>query len=209
MRLQLADRAGALGQAATVIGLHGGNIVFLDIHRTDGSFAVDDVVVDFGEAPDIAEIQHDLAMNASASLLSYEQAQPGDPVVRGLLLLAGLSEHPDDPHTRMAEALAAISHSDAAWVADEKEASRFEAGKLAIANGQPVVEPATAVPVALAPHLGGEGWLAAVPEFDDVPGRRVAFLIRSGDAAFTATETERVRTLMSAERRISRSSTAT
>ncbi|HEX4862614.1 MAG TPA: ACT domain-containing protein [Acidimicrobiales bacterium] len=200
LRIQLADRAGALGQAATVIGLHGGNIVFIDIHRTEGPSAVDDLVVEFGEPPDIDVIAHDLTTNAATSLLSFEPAESGDPLVRGLLLLSALSD--GDDATDLAEAVAAISHAQAAWVADAEGASRFEAGKLAIENGQAVVEPASAVPAELAHAVSGDAWLAAVPEPPGAADRKVAFVVGSGEVPFTATEIQRIEALLSARSKI-------
>lgn len=198
LRIQLADRAGALGQAATVIGVHGGNIVFIDIHRTEGEVAMDDLVVEFAEPPDFDELAHDLTTNATTSLLSHEPAEGEDPLVRGLLLLAAAS----DGGTSLAEAIAAISYSQAAWVTDERDAGRFEAGKVAIASGQPVVQPASAVPAQLGVTVSGDAWLAAVPEPAGGAGRKIAFVVRSGEAPFTATEIGRIQALMSAHAKI-------
>lgn len=200
LRIQLADRAGALGQAATVIGVHGGNIVSIDIHRTEGEFAVDDLVVDFAEPPDLDELAHDLTTNATTSLLSQEPAESEDPLVRGLLLLAAVTN--PDGGTSLAEAIAAISYSQAAWIASERDASRFEAGKMAIDNGRPVVEPASAVPDQLGVTISGDAWLAAVPEPAGGADPKIAFVVRSGQAPFTATEIGRIQALMSAHAKI-------
>lgn len=78
IRLSLADRAGALGQAATVIGLHAGNIVSVDVHSTDGASAVDDLVVEFPSEPSADELTSDLAMTAAATIVEMQEAQPVD-----------------------------------------------------------------------------------------------------------------------------------
>jgi hypothetical protein len=200
LRIQLADRAGALGQAATVIGVHGGNIVFIDIHRTEGEVAVDDLVVEFAEPPDFDELAHDLTTNATTSLLWHEPAEGEDPLIQGLLLLAAASDR--DGGTSLAEAIAAISHSQAAWVTDEREAGRFEAGKMAIDNGHPVVKPASTVPAQLGITVSGDAWLAAVPEPAGREGRKIVFVVRSGEVPFTATEIGRIQALMSAHAKI-------
>lgn len=200
LRIQLADRAGALGQAATVIGVHGGNIIFIDIHRIEGEVAMDDLVVEFAEPPDFDELAHDLTTNATTSLLSHEPAEGEDPLVRGLQLLVAASDR--DSGSSLAEAIAAVSHSQAAWVTDENEARRFEPGKAAVASGQPVVEPVSTVPAQLGVTVLGDAWLAAVPEPAGGEGRKIAFVVRPGDVPFTATEIGRIQALMSAHAKI-------
>ena len=87
IRLSLADRAGALGQAATVIGLHGGNILSVDVHSTDGASAVDDLVVEFPREPSPAELGTDLSMTAAATIIQMEPAQSVDVVTAVLAAL--------------------------------------------------------------------------------------------------------------------------
>lgn len=87
IRLSLADRAGALGQAATVIGLHGGNILSVDVHNTDGASAVDDLVVEFPTEPSQGELGTDLSMTAAASIIQMEPAQSVDVVTAVLAAL--------------------------------------------------------------------------------------------------------------------------
>ncbi|HEX6393743.1 MAG TPA: ACT domain-containing protein [Acidimicrobiales bacterium] len=80
IRLCLADRAGALGQVATVIGLHGGNILSVDVHSTDGASAVDDFVVEFQTEPSHDDLGTDLSMTAAATIVQMEPAQSVDVV---------------------------------------------------------------------------------------------------------------------------------
>lgn len=80
IRLCLADRAGALGQVATVIGLHGGNILSVDVHSTDGASAVDDFVVEFQTEPSHGDLGTDLSMTAAATIVQMDTAQSVDVV---------------------------------------------------------------------------------------------------------------------------------
>jgi hypothetical protein len=56
MRIAVADRAGASGQAATTIGMYSGNVLSIDVHRNDGERGIDDQVVEFPEDDDLAEL---------------------------------------------------------------------------------------------------------------------------------------------------------
>ena len=87
IRLSLADRAGALGQAATVIGLHGGNILSVDVHSTDGESAVDDLVVEFPVEPNAGELGTDLSMTAAATIIQMGPAHSVDVVTAVLAAL--------------------------------------------------------------------------------------------------------------------------
>jgi hypothetical protein len=75
MRIAVADRAGAFGQAATIIGMHSGNVMSIDVHRNDGDRAIDDRVVEFPEDVDLAELGFDLANHARAEVLSHDSTE--------------------------------------------------------------------------------------------------------------------------------------
>lgn len=198
LRLSLADRAGAFAQAATVIGLHGGNIVSIDVHRGDDQSATDDLVVDFADPPDLADMEQDLAINAATTLLHHQPvSQLGDPVVAGLRAAARLVDrYPVDGDDSLAEWVAALCGPARAWVAAAPEARRHPVGELAVEGRVPVTQKSGAPPAAL--DGGGEGdvWLAAVPDRGDPPGR-VVFVARPLPLPFTATEIERIEALMS------------
>lgn len=87
IRLSLADRAGTLGQAATVIGLHSGNILSVDVHSTDGESAVDDLVVEFPVEPNSSELGTDLSMTAAATIIQMGPAHSVDVVTAVLAAL--------------------------------------------------------------------------------------------------------------------------
>lgn len=80
IRVCLADRAGALGQVATVIGLHGGNILSVDVHSTDSASAVDDLVVEFQAEPSNRDLGTDLSTTAAATIVQMEPAESVDVV---------------------------------------------------------------------------------------------------------------------------------
>ena len=90
MRIAVADRAGAFGQAATIIGMHSGNVLSIDVHRNDGERAIDDLVVEFPEDVDLAEPGFDLANHARAEVLSHESTEYHDPIEEILVRLAEL-----------------------------------------------------------------------------------------------------------------------
>ena len=112
MRISLADRAGALAQAATVIGMHGGNILSIDVHDVGGPSAVDDLVVDFASGPSWDDLRADLFAIASAALIGHLEAQATDPVVVSVGLTASLV--PGDG-ARLAEACRVLCFASQAW----------------------------------------------------------------------------------------------
>lgn len=90
LRVRLADRAGALAQVATVLGMHGGNIQSVDVHRGDGATAIDDLLVDFAGEPNWDDLQADLTALAAAELIGRIPAEPADPVVTALAAAGSL-----------------------------------------------------------------------------------------------------------------------
>jgi hypothetical protein len=114
MRISLADRAGALAQAATVIGMHGGNILSIDVHSMGGASAVDDLVVDFASEPSWDDLRADLFAIASATLIGHLDAHSTDPVVTSLELAASLLT---DDLQRLVEACRLLCFASHAWTA--------------------------------------------------------------------------------------------
>ncbi|MDE3206929.1 MAG: hypothetical protein KGQ66_22210 [Acidobacteriota bacterium] len=133
LRIALADRSGALAQAATVIGLHGGNIRAIDVHRAPADAAVDDLVVDFATPPDVEAMRTDLAMNASATLLDCCTAEAVDPVEAALREVRGLMEG-----GRLADALTSMCGAASAHEESLDLAATTEAGRSALEQGKPV-----------------------------------------------------------------------
>jgi hypothetical protein len=129
MRISLADRAGALAQAATVIGMHGGNILSIDVHAIGGPSAVDDLVVDFASEPSWDDLRADLFANASTSLIGHVEAQSTDPVVTSLELAASLLAGDLE---RLAEACRVLCFASDAWAGG---AEAETAAGLAVAVG--------------------------------------------------------------------------
>ena len=84
LRVRLADRAGALAQVATVLGVHGGNILAIDMHKGDGATAIDDLVVDFTVPPSWGDLRADLTQLAAAELIGQTAGEPSDPVVTAI-----------------------------------------------------------------------------------------------------------------------------
>jgi hypothetical protein len=198
LRIELADRAGALAQASTVIGLHGGNIVSIDVHRTEGPSAVDDLIVEFPDEPDMGEIGQDLAAHAATQLLDHQPMEPSDPVVTGFVVAQRLfNSLASDSDDSLAEAITTLCHSSSVWVTDEGQATQFALGIQALESGQAVVRRTNDPPPALATEASDEVWVAAMAARDGFGPRKVVFLARPGYLPFTTTETQRIEALMS------------
>jgi hypothetical protein len=223
LRISLADRAGALAQAAGVIGLHGGNIVSIDVHRAGSEAAIDDVVVEFNGEPEIRDLRHDLATQASTALLSHEEADAVDPVIAGFAMINRLLDvvHAAAPGTdsrgtaALAGAVGAVCCSPAVWIDDAEQARRYEAGATALSRGRPASAPVDSLPAHVAGRIGGDVHVLAVPlavpgaggaAGGAVPGagtagdggsdrRRVVFLARPAGVDFTETEIGRIQVL--------------
>jgi hypothetical protein len=196
LRIALADRAGALAQAATVIGLHGGNIVSIDVHHAGDQAAVDDLIIDFSAAPDIEDLRGDLAMNAATTLVSYQASPATDPVVASMRRVVKLVESGfGDPEGALADAVADLCSSPVAWVSTPEEAGAYEAGRLALERDGAVVVSTSTLPAHLAERLSGEAHLLAVPDPEYPGGSRVVFVARPISSDFTATEIARIEAL--------------
>jgi hypothetical protein len=203
LRISLSNRAGALGQAATIVGLHGGNILSIDVHRTVGDMAVDDVVVQFSEEPDLHELGHDLATNAATSLMVYEATNAIDPVVESLNWIGRLlGAAVDDQTATLVSSIAQICWSSVAWVSNIDEAIRYESGRRALENNTPVALRTTDVPERLTGWPFGEVTLLAVPDLERVLESRVIFVAKPGTTDFTETEIVRTQALAALENQI-------
>jgi hypothetical protein len=205
LRVSLADRPGALGRVATIIAGHGGNITSVDVQQVDSESAVDDLVVDFSEEPDLVGLRNDLATNGAATVLSHQQTLLTDPIVASLRRLVSVVDTGSrDPARALAEGVAELCSSPAVWVSGAEEARLFEAGRFALDHHAAVVLRTTEVPADLAERLAGEIFVLAVfdPEWDGEG--RVVFVGRPVTNPFTATEIARVETLAALHGRIER-----
>jgi ACT domain len=195
LRVSVADRSGALAQAATVIGLHGGNIRSIDVHRADTGSAVDDLVVEFSADPDIEGMRADLAINATATLLACAPADAVDPVEASLgevlALLQGGS---------FLEAVGGICAAGSGWVLDGPEAVATEVGRAAVDRGAVAWMRTDALPREVAAEVGQEAAVLAVP----VPDQKgmVVFVARPAELGFTDTEVARVEALVAIQRAV-------
>jgi hypothetical protein len=182
LRISLADRAGALAQAATVIGMHSGNILSIDVHRNSGPTAIDDLVVEFPEDMELDDLGLDL-VHLNVHVLSAESTQAHDPVEELLRRLADWLDESDEDDAEATDAAlirAAIQlcPADNAWIASQEEAAGTAAGRAALdANHATLAE-------------DGEDRVMAVPL-----AKQVLFLARSKTDEFTITEVSRIRAL--------------
>jgi hypothetical protein len=190
LRVALADRSGALAQVATVIGLHGGNIRSIDVHRGVEESAVDDLVVAFPVDPDLDAMRTDLAMNASARLLAVEPADAVDPVEGGLREVLGLIEG-----AGFADTAARLCGAPWFWTLPDGAARHLEAGRMALERNTAVWLRSKELPPETALATGPEAAVLAVPGVGTPPGREVAFLACPAERGFTDTEVARVEAL--------------
>jgi hypothetical protein len=205
LRISLADRAGALAQAATIIGLHGGNILSVDVQRTSGDTAVDELVVEFPSEPAFGDLGDDLLTHASVRLISQHPAQFTDPIEAVLLRIA---DQLDAGRIRPGEALAAevaeLCSTPVVWVTTRDEATQYEAGRAALDQNEPVSLRSTALPREFAGRLSGEVNILAVPDSRPSQEGRVVLAARHSHADFTETEISRIRALIALHYQIER-----
>jgi len=201
LRIELPDRPGALAAVAAIIGSHGGNMVGIDVQEVDGDSAVDELVVDIPDDVDLEALRHGLVAAGAGVLVSHQSgATQVDPVLRSLRwACAVVAAGPLGADNEVTRAVAEVCACPTAWVGTVAEASRFEAGRLALARGAPVAHRTTEVPTSESRELGVEAWLLAVPDARLDP-RRVAFVSRPLGQRFTATEVARVEALLGLRR---------
>ena len=191
LRISLADRAGALAQVATVIGLHGGNIVSIDVHRSGVDGAIDDLVVEFTDDPELGDLSHDLSTDAAATLLSHRRTVAVDPVAAPLRTLLRYLEGSADS-TAVTEGIAELCPGTVAEVVGRDLAAQNEVGRLAVDARTPQMRRTGAVPGGLEDRVTGEVWLLAVPDTGYASGDRVVFVAHPDATEFTRTEVERI-----------------
>jgi hypothetical protein len=201
----LADRAGALAQAATVIGMYGGNIISIDVHRTDSDAAVDDLVVEFTGEPDLQDLRDDLAIDASATLVAHEPAHPLDPVVAALGQVVKLVEADlGQRAAALASGIGELCFCPVVWVSGTEEASRYELGRLAVERNTAIVSRTNELPQHMTEILSGEVCLLAIPDLQRQGAGRVVFAARPATNAFTATEISRIEALVAVDNHVER-----
>ena len=202
LRVSLADRAGALGQAASIIGMHGGNIMSIDVHSHDGG-AIDDLVVEFANQPDLDELRYDLATSAGAELLGQDRAEAVDLVVATLEEVLSLLDAPATDSARaLARAVHTVCASSTVWVADAADATRFELGRSALDATRPVVGRTSDIPESITSELEGEVYLLAAPARLPHGEVAVVFVGRRAPIDFTATEVSRIEAILQVQRRL-------
>jgi hypothetical protein len=205
LRISVPDRPGALARVAAIIAGHGGNITSVDVQQVDEEFAVDDLVVDFCDEPDLEHLRNDLVTDGAAVVMSHQQSEMVDPLVASLRRLVRMVDTGSlDPTGALAEGVAELCASPAVWVSNVEEARDYEAGRFALDHHAAVVLRTAELPAHLAERLTGEVFVLAVfdPEWDSQG--RVVFVGRQVTNPFTATEIARVETLAALHGRIDR-----
>jgi 23S rRNA U2552 (ribose-2'-O)-methylase RlmE/FtsJ len=196
LRIALADRPGALAQVATIIAGHGGNITSVDVQRIDADSAVDDLVVEFAQEPDLNALRSDVATDGGATVMSHQETQAADPIAGSLRRVADLLEGaPGDPTEALAQGVAELCSSPAVWVSPPEEAVLHDAGRLALEHNAAVALRTVELPDDLAERLPGEVSLLAVPDPERLSAGKVVFVARPVGNKFTATEISRIEAL--------------
>jgi hypothetical protein len=204
LRIALADRPGALSRVAAIIGEHEGNITSVDVHRTGVVGVVDDLVVEFPDEADMAQLRIDLGASGAATLLSHQAAHAVDPIVSTLLRAARMiSARPEDPEAELVQSVSELCASPVVWVTSAEEADTYEAGRFALERSGAIALRTSELPEHLADRLPGEVWLLAVPDPEIVTGR-VVFVARPLHNEFTSTEIARIEAVMALHDQVER-----
>jgi hypothetical protein len=196
IRISLVDRAGALGQAAGVLGLHGGNIKSIDVHDATGELVVDDVVVEFASPPDNRDLHNDLINNAGARLVASEAADDLDLVVVTLDQVHALLSEARADGARLGDSVAAICGFSTTYVAEASEAEQSDLGREALEHGRPVFRTIPDVPAPLEGGRPGDRAVMAFPLGDRSSPEAVLFVARPPEVEFTETEIARISALI-------------
>lgn len=209
VRIELADRPGALAKAAAAIAAEGGNVMSVDIHEIDGERSVDEILVELPDGREPATLSTVLAAADAGVLLS---ARPDsaivDPIVRALHWVGFVfCAEPQDSDLALARSLSEICSADLAWVWSPSEAEGLLAGREALVQRGAVLTREEALP----PEVGGPtpepAWVMAVPD-DQLNPSRVGFAARISPVRFTASEVARAETLMTVCHRLTAVSSA-
>jgi hypothetical protein len=197
LRVELADSPGSLATVAGVIARHGGNITAVDVQRSLPTTAVDEIVVDFPDDVELAQLRRAIADSGAATLLSHQSARRVDPVVQLLQRAVEVLRAPAlAPEEALTAAVAELCSSPAVWVSTAGDADQYETGRFALKEHGAVTIRSRDVPPPLRGALPeGEVWLLAVPDLDLDGQPRVIFVARPLDLAFTATEISRIEAL--------------
>ena len=205
LRISLPDRPGALGDVATIIAGHGGNITSVDVQFVDAESAVDDLVVEFSMDPDLLQLRDDLASRGAGTVMSHQEAYAADPIVATLRrMVEAVDAGRANPAAALADGVAELCSSPVVWVSAVEEAARYEAGRFAIEHEAAVAVRTTELPEHLAERLPGEVCLLAVFDPEGAGQGRVVFVARSAANPFTATEIARIEALAALHTRIDR-----
>jgi predicted amino acid-binding ACT domain protein len=198
LRISIPDQPGALAQVATIIARHGGNITSIDGQPANSDFAVDELLVDFSDEPDVASLREDLAKDGDTILVSQQLTERVDPIVASLRHAVELLESgSDDAEAALARGVAELCSSPVAWVSTPEDADRYDAGRFAMERQGVVVMTTTELPPHLAERLPGEVCLLAVPDVERADQHRVIFVARPVGNDFTTTEVARIEALVS------------
>jgi predicted amino acid-binding ACT domain protein len=198
LRISIPDQPGALARVATIIAGHGGNITSIDVQQANAEFAVDELLIDFSDEPDVTSLRQDLAKDGKTVLISQQITETIDPIVASLRHVAELLDAgSDDPEAALARGVAQLCSSPVVWVTTAAEAPRYAAGRLAVERQGVVVMTTTELPAHLAERLPGEASLLAVPDLENAEQHRVIFVARPAGNDFTTTEVARIEALVS------------
>lgn len=194
----MPDQPGALARVATIIASHGGNITSIDAQQADSEFAVDELLVDFSDEPDMTRLREDLASYGDTLLVSHQVTDRVDPIVASLRHVAELLESgSNDLDATLARSVADLCSSPVAWVSTADEAVRYDAGRFALERQGVAIMTTNDLPAHLAEPLPGEVCLLALPDLELADHPRVVFVARPVGNDFTTTEVGRLEALVS------------
>ena len=188
VRVELADRPGALAGLATALAGLGVDVASVDVLEVDGDTVVDELVLRLPSRVSGQEVWDVLRIAGAAQVLTSTAEGPVvDPAVAAVELARAVLAAPDDAGAPGA-ALARAAYAEVgAWV-DAGVAARYPLAERALTAGVPASGPAGPDAAPLALPTGRVLWVA--PQLPDP--QRLAVVGRTSSARFSATEAARL-----------------
>jgi hypothetical protein len=197
LRIELPDLPGALAHVASVLGEGNANVVSVDIHELEQGTAIDEIVVDVPVDWDPHALDADLRRTGAALLSSSAAGDVRDPVLTALSWASALlAARPHESELELGRAILELTSGTSAWIATVAEAMAYEAGRLALDRGGPVVRRTDDLPDGPSP-----AWVMAVPD-GHLDAEIVAFAARPLAVRFSSSELARVEALLALRRQV-------
>jgi len=203
IRVELADRPGALAAIAGAISAQAADVTSIDIHQPVSGRAVDEILVDAPDDTSLGALGQALdELDGVRVLHLQEDDRTGDAIVNALrwsrLMLTTGTEGSELELTR---AMLEVSRAAVAWVLPVAAARLQPVGRRALDEGGPAVDAVAELPAGVTVEPAGPFALAAIPD-DATSPRAVGFAARPAAVPFSPTELDRLRSLLALHRQV-------